>query len=84
MPERVPPFHPLTRQEELVASLIGHGYKATEVAVMLQCSLRTIRSHADRIALKLPGNLPAQARIAVWWRGASEDLLTGATLRDET
>lgn len=84
MTQRVPPLNPLTRQENLVAALVAHGYKYPRIAELLHCSERTVRTHIENIAAKIPGDLPQANRIAVWWRGASKEVLTGSALQDPT
>jgi non-specific serine/threonine protein kinase len=66
---------PLTQREEQVAALLARGWSARKVAEHLHISERTVAGHVEAIALRIPGDLPAQARIVCWWRGATKELL---------
>lgn len=62
---------PLTPREEEVARLLVRGLTYGEIGRRLGCSPRTVKSHVQSIAAKLPPDeLPAKARVQVWayWR----------------
>lgn len=81
MLERAPLLKPLTAQEELVAVMVAHGHNYADIAERIGCAPRTVNKHAEKAALKIPGDLPAQMKLVVWMRGAPLDVLTGAWLR---
>lgn len=72
---RVPLHAVLTRREAQVAELIGRGFKLAQVAEGLGIGAVTARDYMYGVSSKIPGDLPARARIIVWWRGASLDIL---------
>jgi DNA-binding CsgD family transcriptional regulator len=81
--ERVPTTKRLTDMEMLVAILLGLNKSYADVARELQIEPSTVRTHADRAAAKIPGDLPSQARVVVWVRGATRDVLEGRSLAYE-
>ena len=83
MIERVPPIKPLSPMQYAVAMLLGLGYSHKEIAVQLHISRSMVRSHMREAMRKLPGDLPREARLVAWVRGASLDVLDGMRLRGE-
>lgn len=81
--ERVATMERLTDMEMLVAILLGLNKSYADVARELQVEVSTIKTHADRAAAKIPGDLPSQARVVVWVRGATLDVLEGRSLAYE-
>lgn len=67
---RVPTLRPFTRRELEVAQLLGEGLHTPQIANRLRLRRWTVESYVRSAASKLPGDLPARARLAVWWRGA--------------
>jgi hypothetical protein len=49
----------------------------------LGVSLRTVRYHLYEAAKRIPGDMPAEAKVVAWARGASLDVLEGRSLRFE-
>lgn len=80
---RVPLHRDLTESERIVALLLARGFKPDKIAMRVGCAVNTVRMHIITAALKIPGNLPAQTKLIVWWRGASLDVLTGDGLARE-
>ncbi len=74
---RVVPYQPFTPTEETVLTLLGQGKRPSEVASMLRLRLGTVREHIQRMADKIPGDLPPRAKILAWHRGATLQVLTG-------
>lgn len=74
--DRVRPIRPLTGLEWLIASLLAEVRPYAEIAELLGMSRHSIRAYTAKAAKKLPGNLPAQVRVALWYRGASLEVLT--------
>lgn len=73
---RVPPSRPLTPAERVIAdALAGPAVTNREIATTLGISSLTVKNHIERIALKLPGDLPAKMRVTLWARGAPAHLL---------
>lgn len=73
--ERVAPLRLFTPRETEVANLVGRGLSYPTVAATLLISERTVAQYAHRIAQALPGDLPAQTKIRMWYRGATAALL---------
>ena len=78
---RAPTFVPLTKTQELVALMLGMGRNYTEIGEVLHISALTAKRHADDTSRKIPGDLPTQMKLAVWVRGATLDVLEGASLK---
>lgn len=72
---RVPCRPDLSRSQLAVAALLSAGLKHEEIAARLGCALATVRFFVDRGALRIPGNLPATARLIAWYRGAVREVL---------
>lgn len=81
--ERAPTSHPATPMQLLIASLIGCGDSHATVAAKLGIRIGTVRAHLNRLASRIPGDLPAESRVVAWVRGATIDVLEGKTLRYE-
>jgi hypothetical protein len=54
-----------------------------DIASELHITRGMVRWHLNRIAARLPGDLPAKVRVMAWARGATLDVLEGRTLRFE-
>jgi DNA-binding CsgD family transcriptional regulator len=80
---RVPTVTPLSPMQRMVADLLGIGLTADSVAANLKITRAGVRYHVQSAAKKIPGDLPAQMRVIAWARGASVDVLQGATLKVE-
>ena len=66
-----------------VATLLGVGLSHAEIATELHISISNVRAHMRYAAKKIPGDLPMEAKIVAWIRGATLDVLEGLTLRGE-
>lgn len=81
--ERVPTYQPLSPMQFLVAVLVGVGWSYRQVAKELKIEVSTVRMHLNVAASRIPGDLPAKARVVAWVRGASLDVLEGRALSHE-
>lgn len=79
-PERAPLHRPFTPVEALVVRLIAHEWNYVQIATELGITRRTVRFHAQNAAAKIPGTLPQQMQCAMWYRGATADVLMGTAL----
>ncbi len=73
--DRVPPRAPLSAGQMTAVALIEQGYSVREAARMMGCGLATLRTHLDRASVKVPGDLPRDAKLVAWYRGASAAVL---------
>jgi DNA-binding CsgD family transcriptional regulator len=78
---RVPLARALSMTEQVVADLVGLRMEYHEIGEALGLTKETVRDHCRNAAMKIPGDLPAQARVMAWARGATLDVLRGDTLR---
>lgn len=84
MMERAPTLKPLSPMQTVVTMLAALGLSHEEIRAELKLgSLRTVRYHLNEAAARIPGDLPAEARVVAWARGATIDVLEGRTLRFE-
>lgn len=81
--ERAPTLKPLSPMQYVIATLCGIGQSHAEIAETLHITVGTVRDHLNKIKAKLPGDLPREARIMAWARGATTDVLEGRALRYE-
>jgi hypothetical protein len=81
--ERAPTLKPLSPMQFVIATLCGIGQSHAEIADTLHITIGTVRDHLNKISRKLPGDLPREARIVAWVRGAPLDVLEGRSLRYE-
>lgn len=81
--QRAPTTAPLSAMQLVVAELLGIGQTAEAVAESLRITVDGVRHHVKRAAAKIPSDLPAQQRVVAWARGATTDVLQGATLKVE-
>lgn len=81
--ERAPTLKPITPMQLVVATLLGLKMSHEEIATELHISVGTVRFHIARLIERIPGDMPATARVIAWVRGASLDVLEGRTLRYE-
>jgi ATP-dependent DNA ligase len=75
---------PLSARQERVAALLADGLELDAIAKHLGCARSTVDFHVERAARKIPSDLPRAARLILWWRGASFEVLNpapGAPLR---
>lgn len=79
---RVPLARPLTRRELYVAAMLSEGYNAPEIAAFLGIGYKTVQSHIETGAKKIPGDMPAIAKVIAWFRGGSLYVLTGRAALD--
>ncbi len=80
---RVLPSAPLSPMQYAVTVLLGLGKSHPEIAEELHITVDTVRWHMRYAAGKIPGDLPREAKLVAWVRGASLDVLEGLTLRGE-
>lgn len=66
-----------------VTVLLGLGLSHKEIAEQLRIKPSMVRSHMNDAAKKIPGDLPREARLVAWIRGAPLDVLEGTMLRVE-
>ena len=76
--ERVALPVPLTDLEELIAGLVAETRNYSEIGDLLGMTRFGVRYHATAASRKIPGDLPVQVRLCVWYRGAPLHVLTGA------
>lgn len=81
--QRVTPFAPLSPMQYAVTMLLGVGESHATIAEILHISVTNVRSHMRFAAAKIPGDLPREAKLVAWVRGATLDVLEGTTLRGE-
>lgn len=74
---------PLSRMQYIVAELLGSGLPVDVVAAELHITVDGVRHHVKAAAAKIPSDLPAQAAVIAWARGATADVLQGASLKVE-
>lgn len=79
--QRAPLSAPLSPMQEAVVMLIALGHTYGEIAEFLHLDTETVRYHTRAAADKMPGDLESRMKVIVWMRGASADVLTGATLK---
>lgn len=72
---RVPLRTGLTRREMELVTLIAQGRSNAEIACLLRIRRDSIRTYTRNAASKIPGDLPARARILAWYRGAPLSVL---------
>ena len=66
--------------QRLVAMLVGRNLPYKVIGARLTCSHLTVKMHAENAARALPGDLPPKWKLVFWWRGATEEQLTGVGL----
>lgn len=81
--ERVPTYVPLSPMQFLCAVLVGVGRSYKEIAAELKIEVSTVRMHINVAASRIPGDLPAKARVVAWARGATLEVLEGRDLNYE-
>jgi hypothetical protein len=79
--ERAPLYAPLTPTQKVVVSMVGRGFSYVTIADTLAISVFTAKRHAEDAAAKIPGDLPTQMKLIMWWRGASCAILDGSSLQ---
>lgn len=77
---RVPTIGRLSDMQYVVTSLVGINLNYRQIAAELSIEPSTAKYHAEEAAKKIPGDLPTQAKLAAWVRGASLDVLEGRNL----
>lgn len=80
---RVPTYGKLSRMQLACAVLLGLGKSYREIGEALKIEPTTVKYYLDLAARKIPGDLPAKARVMAWVRGASIDVLEGKSLTEE-
>lgn len=74
---RLPLLQPLTFAQTIVAAMVGQGKNYHDIAERLGICHTTVKYHAECIAGKIPGDLPAQFKIIAWYRGDDGTVLFG-------
>lgn len=80
---RVPLLRKLSAIEQEVVQLVGQGHNYFAAGEKLLYSARSIETHAYRIAQAIPGDLPSQMKIVMWYRGAPLEVLDGTWAQQE-
>lgn len=83
MIERVTPLRPLSPMQYAVTMLLGLGFSHDQIAAELRIARGMVRTHMRLARAKIPGDLPREAALVAWVRGAALDVLTGQALRVE-
>lgn len=64
-----------------VAELVSRGHSYKEIAEMACITPLTVKAYIEDIAEKIQSDLPAKARVMVWWRLThNKSIFTGAPL----
>ncbi len=79
--ERVSLPKPLSPMQRVVVTLLGLGHTTEQIAAHLHIAHYTVRYHVAEAAKKIPGDLPRNAKVIAWARGAPLDVLDGSGLR---
>lgn len=82
MLERVPPARPLTARQAQVVEMASRGLTYYAIGRLLGCSDEAVRALVQKVASRLPGDLPPRERCIVWWRGANVAVLMGLPVRE--
>ncbi len=72
---RQPLARPFTKPQAKVVKLVGQGHSFLECAPLMAMSYRGVLNHARAAAKKIPGDLPLQAKLLAWSRGATKEVL---------
>lgn len=80
--ERVPPARALTARQAHVVDLASRGLTYYAIGRLMGCSDEAVRALVQKVASRLPGDLPPRERCIVWWRGANVSVLMGLPVRD--
>lgn len=81
--KRVPLKAPLTKSQQMVTMLLGHGHNYKTIGEYLHIEWRTVQFHAEKAAQKIPGNLKTATKCIAWVRGASLAVLLGTAMKDD-
>lgn len=75
---RVPVSGRITPMQEICVRMLATGHhNARSIGEQLGISWQTVKKYVRIVAENIPGDLPAQVKVVVWWRGASIEVLTG-------
>lgn len=72
--------NPLTPRQAVIVDMLARGHGTVEIARRLGISIGCVKHHLAAVGKKIPGDLALRMKIILWYRGASEDSLTGASL----
>ncbi len=72
-PHRLPVY--CRPQQREIARLLSAGLEHHAIARHLGISVSGVRFHIKALAQRLPGTLPASAKVVAWWRGATLEIL---------
>lgn len=79
---RVAPARPLTDRQATVVDMVARGLTYFAIGRLLGCSDEAVRAMVQKVASRIPGDLPPRERCIVWWRGGDITVLMGLPLRD--
>lgn len=62
------PMRPLTRTEKSIADFVGRGFTDAQIAAVMNISSRTVETHIEHIAMKLPNpDMRTRKRLVAEW-----------------
>lgn len=79
--ERVPVAVPLTPHQARVMQYLSDGLTYWAIARLTGASEFAVRRTTQKVASRIPGDLPVRDRCVVWWRGATLAVLMGVPQR---
>ncbi len=74
-PALAPLARPFTCKQTAVVQLIAKHFTYEAIGRALNMSPATVKAHAEDAAAKIPGTLPTKAKICVWARGSTPEVL---------
>jgi hypothetical protein len=74
---RAPLSEPFTELEMAIADMIARCMNYQAIAEEFCVNHHTIKWRAQLAAAKVPGDLPVQVKLCMWYRGASIESLRG-------
>lgn len=77
---RVIPLRRLSPSEKVIGAMLARGVPTGDIQKLLNLNETSLRGKIQDLAAKIPGDLPAIAKIVVYFRGASYGVLTGRHL----
>lgn len=72
---RVKLIEPFTPTEAALVEQLGEGQRLAVLASVFGVTTDTLRVHTRNAARKIPGTVPAMAKIDLWWRGGTIEAL---------
>ena len=74
---RTPPKEDFSTQEKMVILLTLRGYSKRQQALRMHIKVTSLKFLQRSIWRKIPGDMPFNAKVLFWARGATKDQLTG-------